>query len=201
MRSRWTARRVAALLLAAGELAAAGAPAVRAAEYALDPTHTSVVFEAAHFGISTSRGRFERITGSVQFDRAARSGSVEVVVATASLSTGVAALDERLRGPEFLDVQVHPSAIFVAERLVFDAAGANAKVVEVPGRLTLLGRTEPVTLRATAFNCYLNLLLRREVCGGDFEATLQRSGWGMDRAVAGVPETVRLLVQVEAIRQ
>lgn len=187
----------AAALLAA-MLPAMAAPA---AEYALDPTHTSVTFEATHFGTSTSRGRFERISGSVQFDRARRSGSVEIVVATASVSTGVGALDARLRGPDFLDVGSHPSATFVAERLVFDEVGANPAVIEVPGRLTLLGRTEPLTLRASAFNCYLNLLLLREVCGGDFEATLLRSRWGMDRALNVAPDTIRLLVQVEAIRQ
>ena len=171
------------------------------AEYALDPTHTSITFEATHFGTSTSRGRFERISGSVQFDRAARSGSLEIVVATASVSTGVAVLDGRLRGPDFLDVDAHPTATFVADRLVFDGTGGNAGVTEVPGRLTLLGRTQPLTLRASAFNCYLNLLLLREVCGGDFEATLQRSHWGMDQALSVAPDTIRLLVQVEAIRQ
>lgn len=174
-----------------------------AAEYALDPTHTSVTFEAAHFGTSTSRGRFERLSGSVQFDRAARTGRVQIEIATVSVSTGVPALDGRLRGADFLDAATHPSATFVAESLVFDdgSGRAGANVVEVPGQLTLLGKTLPLTLRATAFNCYLNLLLLREVCGGDFEATLQRSRWGMDRAMDVAPDTIRLLVQVEAIRQ
>ena len=71
----------------------------------------------------------------------------------------------------------------------------------MPGELTLLGRTLPLTLRATSFGCYLNPLLLREVCGGDFEATLERSRWGMDRAMNVAPDTIRLLVQVEAIRQ
>ncbi len=190
--------RRAACLLAAW---LAGPPA-HAADFALDPTHTSVTFEAAHFGTSTSRGRFERISGSVQFDPAARTGRVEIAIATASISTGVAALDGRLRGADFLDVEAHPTATFVAETLVFaDSGGNSAKVVEVPGLLTLLGKTLPLTLRATGFNCYLNPLLLREVCGGDFEATLQRSRWGMDRAMNVAPDTIRLLVQVEAIRQ
>ena len=186
-----------ALLLSALLLAAT----TQAAEYAIDPTHTSVTFEAAHFGTSTSRGRFERISGNVQFDRAARTGRVEIEIATASISTGVPALDGRLRGADFLDTEAHPTARFVAERPVFEDAAANPKVVEVPGELTLLGRTLPLTLRATAFNCYLNPLLLREVCGGDFEATLERSRWGMDRAMSVAPDRVRLLVQVEAIRQ
>ena len=111
------------------------------------------------------------------------------------------ALDGRLRGADFLDTEAHPTARFVAERPVFEDAAANPKVVEVPGELTLLGRTLPLTLRATAFNCYLNPLLLREVCGGDFEATMERSRWGMDKALEVAPDKIRLLVQVEAIRQ
>jgi len=178
-------------------------PAVPAAgaEYALDPTHTSVTFEAAHFGTSTSRGRFERLSGSVQFDRAARTGRVEITIATASVSTGVAALDGRLRDADFLDTDAHPTASFVGERMLFDDGRPYPKLVEVQGELTLHGTTQPLTLRATSFNCYLNPLLLREVCGGDFEATLQRSRWGMDKAMQVAPDTIRLLVQVEAIRQ
>jgi polyisoprenoid-binding protein YceI len=189
--------RIAAALLAA----LLPALAAQGSEYALDPTHTAVTFEAAHFGTSTSRGRFERIVGNVRLDRAARTGRVEIEIATASISTGVPVLDGRLRGADFLDTETHPTARFVAERLVFEDAAANPKVVEVPGELTLLGRTLPLTLRATSFGCYLSPLLLREVCGGDFEATLERSRWGMDRAMNVAPDTIRLLVQVEAIRQ
>ena len=166
--------------------------------YALDPTHTFVTFEVAHFGTSTSRGRFEKVQGSVQFDRAGKAGRVEVSVATASVSTGVAALDGRLRGPDFLDSEAYPEATFVAEGLTF----SGDKVSEVAGSLTLLGRTLPLTLVASNFNCYVNLLILRETCGGDFEATFQRSRWGMDSGLdVGVPDSVHLLVQVEAIRE
>ena len=166
--------------------------------YAIDPTHTFVTFEVAHFGTSTSRGRFERTQGSVQLDRAGKAGRVEVSITTASVSTGVAALDGRLRGPEGLDSQAWPSASFVAEGFTF----AGDTVTEVAGSLTLLGKTLPLTLKASHFNCYLNPLLLRETCGGDFEATLQRSRWGIDFGLdIGIPDSVRLLVQVEAIRQ
>ncbi len=70
------------------------------------------------------------------------------------------------------------------------------------GTLTLLGKTLPVTLRAAQFNCYQNPMFKREVCGGDFETTLQRSQWGMGWGLnMGMPDTVRLLVQVEAVKQ
>ncbi len=185
-------------LLAAPVLAVAAGARADPATYAIDPTHTFVTFEVAHFGTSTSRGRFERTQGSVQFDRAGKTGRVDVSIATASVNTGVPALDSRLRGSDFLDAEAYPSATFVADRFAF----GGDKPSEVAGSLTLHGKTLPLTLVASNFNCYLNLLFVREVCGGDFEATLQPSRWGMNfgREI-GVPDSVRLLVQIEAIRQ
>jgi len=181
----------AGVALVACQCARAG-PAV----YAIDPTHTFVNFEVAHFGTSTSRGRFERIQGSVQFDRAGKAGRVEIAIASASVSTGVAALDNRLRGADFLDSATYPNASFVAEGFGF----AGDTVTEVAGTLTLRGMALPLTLKANNFNCYLSPLLLRETCGGNFEARLQPSRWGL--AVGPVvPDSVRLLVQVEAIRQ
>ena len=71
-----------------------------------------------------------------------------------------------------------------------------------PELKTMLGKTMPVTLNARNFNCYVNPMLKREVCGGDFDATIARSRWGMDWGLKhGFPDEVRLVVQVEAIRQ
>ena len=73
-------------------------------------------------------------------------------------------------------------------------------VREVRGELTLRGTSRPLALRALRFRCYLNPLFRREVCGGDFEAELRRSEFGLDFALPVVGDRVRLLIQVEALR-
>lgn len=166
--------------------------------YAIDPTHTFVNFEAPHFGLSTSRGRFDRKQGTVEFDRAGRSGRAEISIETKSVSTGVTALDSRLCAPEILACESHPTARFIGERFAYDGDRVSA----VSGSLTLRGRTLPLTLRASRFNCYVNVLLLREVCGGDFEAMLALKDWGITASPElGLPDTLRLLVQVEAIRQ
>jgi polyisoprenoid-binding protein YceI len=168
------------------------------AAYTIDPTHSFVSFEVPHFGTSTSRGRFDRTRGEVTLDRAGGTSQAEITIATGSVSTGVPALDARLRGPEFLDSEAFPEARFVGDAFSFSGSGVN----EVAGRLTLRGQTWPVTLKATNFNCYLSPLLVRHVCGGDFEATLQPSRWGINGALAiGLGDAVRLRVQVEAISQ
>jgi len=76
------------------------------------------------------------------------------------------------------------------------------KVTSVAGNLTLLGKTAPVTLTAKQFNCYQSPMLKREVCGGDFETTIDRTAFGVNYGIDwGFPKNVRIVLQVEAIKQ
>ena len=76
------------------------------------------------------------------------------------------------------------------------------KVKEVTGQFTLMGKTNPVTLKATKFNCYMSPMIKREVCGGDFETTIDRTAFGLSYGIAyGFPKDVRLVIQVEAVKQ
>jgi polyisoprenoid-binding protein YceI len=187
---------VAALGLAT--LAAAGAARAEAVAYAIDPSHTFASFEIGHMGTSTIRGRFDKKEGSVTIDRAAKTGKVELTIDTTSISTGVEPFNKHLQSKDFFNTAEFPTAKFVGEKFVFD----GDKVTEVSGTLTLLGKSNPFTLKATRFNCYLNPMFKRDVCGGDFEGSLQRSQFGMNYAIQmGAPDAVKLLVQVEAIKQ
>jgi polyisoprenoid-binding protein YceI len=185
-------------LLAAATLGLALAAPASANTYAIDPTHTFVTYEVGHYGTSTNRGRFDRKEGTVQFDRAAKTGKVEINFDLSAISTGVAMLDKHLQGADFFDTAKYPSARFVGDKFTFQ----GDKVTQVAGTLTLRDKTQPVVLKASNFNCYTNPMLRREVCGGDFVATIKRSQWGMNWGIeSGVPDEVRLLIQVEAIKQ
>lgn len=165
--------------------------------YTLDVTHTFVNWEVLQGGISITRGRFDKKEGSIEVNRTAKTGRIDIRIDTASLSTGVEAIDKELKGSAFFDVAQHPQARFVAERLVF----AGDKLTHAEGTLTLLGKSLPLTLTAVRFNCYLNPLFKREVCGGDFEAELQRSAWGLGAGQPRFADAIKLLVQVEAIKQ
>ena len=168
------------------------------ATYNIDPTHTFVTFEVPHFGTSTNRGRFDKKEGTVQLDKAAKTGKVELTLDTGSIDTGTAAFDKHLQGDNFFNAAIFPTAKFVASNFSFN----GDKINEVKGQLTMLGKTLPVVLKANNFNCYVNPMLKREVCGGDFETTIQRSQWGMDWGInLGIPDTVKLAVQVEAVKQ
>jgi polyisoprenoid-binding protein YceI len=176
----------------------AGAATAQAASYALDPAHTYVTFEIGHFGTSTNRGRFDKKEGKVELDRVAKSGKVEITVDTTSINTGFAAFNKHLQSADLFDAEKFPTMKFVADKFSF----SGDKVTEVTGSLTLLGKTNPLTLKATNFNCYDSPMLKREVCGGDFEGTLDRTAYGMNYGIDwGFPKTVRLVVQVEAVKQ
>jgi polyisoprenoid-binding protein YceI len=177
---------------------AAGAARAEATAYGIDPGHTFANFEIGHMGTSTIRGRFDKKEGSVVLDRDAKSGKVDLTLDISSISTGLESFNKKLLSKDFFNVAEHPTARFVGDKFVFE----GDKVIQVSGALTLLGKTHPLTLKATRFNCYVNPMLKREVCGGDFEGTLQRSQFGMSYLVqTGVPDAVKLLVQVEAVKQ
>ena len=168
------------------------------ATYSIDPTHTFVTFEVTHFGTSTNRGRFDKKEGTVQLDKAAKTGKVDLTLETGSIDTGTVAFDKHLQSDTFLNAALFPTAKFTASNFTFN----GDKVSEVAGQLTMLGKTLPVVLKATSFNCYMNPMLKREVCGGDFETTIARSQWGMNWGInLGIPDSVKLAVQVEAVKQ
>lgn len=167
------------------------------AAYQPDPGHTFVHWEVLHMGTSTSRGRFDKVDGRIRFDRASAALELDFTVDTRSVSTGSTGFDGVLRGASLLDTEQHPTAWFIARRATFDGDTPR----QVHGELTLRGQSQPLTLTARRWKCGLNLLFRREVCGGDFEATLSRSSFGMTLAAGLVSDEVRLLVQVEAIRE
>ena len=187
-----------ATTLAAAALAAPLRAQAQSASYAIDPTHTFAVFEILHFGTSTNRGRFDKKSGSVSLDKASKTGKVEITLETGSINTGTAAFDKHLNSKDFFNTAEFPSAKFVSDKFSFN----GDKVSEVSGQLTLLGKTNPVVLKANNFNCYVSPMLKVEVCGGDFETTIVRSQYGMVWGLNfGFSDNVRLVVQVEAVKQ
>ena len=186
------------IALAAAAALVTGLAQAESASYTIDPTHTFVTFEINHFGASVNRGRFDKKEGTVQFDRAGKTGKVEISFDATSINSGTPAFDKHLQSADLFNAAQHPKITFVSDKFSFN----GDKVSEVSGQLTLLGKTGPVTLKANQFNCYQSPMLKREVCGGDFETTIDRTAFGMNYGVDwGFPKNVRLVIQVEAVKQ
>lgn len=185
-------------LMAAAIAAVCASAHAQSVEYKLDPTHTAAIFEIDHFGASTNRARFDKESGAIHFDKAAKVGKVDITIDTTSVNSGVGGFDKHLASADILNVEKFPTARFVSEQFVYD----GEQLKEVKGALTLLGQTHPVTLKANKFNCYQNPMFKREVCGGDFEATIDRTVWGVNFGVDwGAAKNVRLVLTVEAVKQ
>lgn len=179
----------------------AAAPALALAQsavYKIDDDHTYATFAINHNGASFNRARFDEVTGSIQFDKAARSGAIDITVQVKSVYSGSKGFDEHLLSPDLFDVAKYPTMRFVSDRLVYE----GDRLVEVPGQLTLLGKTLPVTLKARQFTCYNNFRAKTEACGGDFSAVVDRTLWGMNYLVdKGMPKTVEITATVEGFKQ
>lgn len=179
--------------LAAG-LFASGASAI---EHRIDPTHTFATFEIDHFGATTNRGRFDRKQGTLFFSAVDETGKVDITFETASVSTGTPVFDAKIRSDDVLDAERYPTARFVSDRFVFE----QGRLAQVQGQLTLRDQTRPVSFRTLKFGCYNNPLIGRTICGGEFEAVIDRTAFGIDYLVRfGMPKEVRLLVQIEGVQ-
>ncbi|NYT59592.1 polyisoprenoid-binding protein [Alcaligenaceae bacterium] len=185
------------ILLGAAILAASGLAHAQEAVYVVEPTHTFVHFEVLHAGTSTNRGRFDTVEGEIALDPKAKTGKANIVVHPTSVNTGIQSYNDHLLNADFLNASVHPTATFVGDEFVFE----EGKVKSVTGVLTLLGKTQPVTLNALRFNCYDNPRAKAQACGGDFETTLKRSDFGMNFGLPGIPDAVRILIQIEALKK
>jgi polyisoprenoid-binding protein YceI len=114
-----------------------------ATEWAIDPTHSHVEFAVRHLMISTVKGRFAGVSGTVRLDEGDPStASVDVTIDVASIDTREAQRDAHLRSADFFDVEKYPSLTFTSRRVDNRREGGFTLV----GDLTLHGVTREVAL-------------------------------------------------------
>ena len=171
--------------------------------YTLDPYHTFPQFEVDHLGVSTMRGTFRKSSGKFTIDRAAKTGSVELSVETASIDTGDSdkgsrprARDEHLRTADFFNVAEFPRMTFKSTGVRF----AGDSPAEVAGQLTLLGVTKPLTLKVERWICKDNPMSKKPMCGGNASASLKRSDFGMKYGIPAVGDDLKLFFEFEGYK-
>ena len=164
--------------------------------YIIDPAHTYPSFAADHFGgLSVWRGKFDATSGKVVYDKDAKAGSMEVTVDMSSIDFGMPKLNEHTKSAEMFDVAKFPTATYSGKFTKFNGASP----AEVEGTLTMHGVTKPVTLKIDSFLCKLSPLSKKEVCGADASATINRADFGVNYGDKyGFKQEVKLQIQVEA---
>lgn len=176
----------------------AGVTTAAPVTYNIDPSHTFPAFEADHMGgLSLWRGKFNKTSGKVVLDVAAKTGTVEVTVDAKSIDFGFDALDQHANGPDMLDTAKFPTAVYKGTISKWNGDAP----AEVDGQFTLRGVTRPLKLSINTFLCKPNPLSRRETCGADASATFNRADFGMDYGKDfGFKMEVKLLISIEAVR-
>jgi polyisoprenoid-binding protein YceI len=173
--------------------------ALAADSYTIDPQHTFPHFTISHLGFSTMHGRFDSTSGKVTLDRAAKTGSVEVAIETASITTGFAKRDEHLKSPDFFNAAEFPAISYKSTAVHFK----GDTPVSVDGNLTMSGVSKPVTLNIDAFNCGpdpMDPLKKKQKCGADVSTQIKRSDFGIKFALPAVGDDVKLVFEIEAIK-
>ena len=169
--------------------------------YNIDTFHSYPNFTVNHLGMTTIHGRFDKMTGKIVLDQAAKTGSIEAKIATASVSTGDAkradgarSRDEHLRGADFFNSAEYPEMVYKSTKLNF--SGENLESVE--GNLPLLGVTKPVKLQVTSFKCGPHPFSKKPMCGATIEGVLKRTDFGMKFGVPAISDDIKLAIGIES---
>ena len=186
------------LLAAAAVTLAFSAGAAAQETYTIDPVHSQPIFEVQHMGFSLQRGSFTKLSGKITLDRAAKKGSIDVTIDTASVKTIDPRLDTHTKSDSFFNVEKYPTMTFKSSRLIFD----GDRVVGADGELTLLGITKPVTLKVANAVCGEHPINKKPMCGAEGSATVKRSEWGMTYGLPkAVGDEVHIILPIEAYRE
>ncbi|MCF8470064.1 MAG: YceI family protein [Parvibaculum sp.] len=167
--------------------------------YQIDTSHTYVGFEVNHLGFSTTYGRFNDVSGTIELDEAdPEKSSVDVKIVPASIDTGHEKRDEHVRGPDFLDVETYPAMSFKSTRI--ERTGETTG--KITGDLTMHGVTKPVTLDAT-LNSMGAYPMGENVTAAGFSAsaTIKRSDFGMDKWTPMIGDEIPVTISLEAQKQ
>jgi polyisoprenoid-binding protein YceI len=171
-------------------------PICAAESFTIDPRHTYPVFEINHLGFSTQRGRFNKTSGKITLDRAAKKGSVDISVDTASIDMGLDEWDKHMRSEDWFDVEKYPTMTFKSDRLFFEGDRPVAAI----GTLTLLGVSRPVKLALSGFKCGTHPINKKPLCAADVSTSIKRSEWGMTKSLPGIGDVVKISIPVEAFK-
>jgi polyisoprenoid-binding protein YceI len=175
----------------------------RVTTWTIDPTHTIAEFAVKHMMVSTVKGRFRRLSGTIHLDEddPTRS-SVEVEIDTASIDTAVEERDNHLRSDDFFNAERFPTITFRSTEI--DKVDDESYLIS--GDLTIRDITREVVLAAEfegqgpdAYGGYRSgftatTTLNRKDFGLNWNAFIEAGG-------VAVGDKVKVTLHVEAIRQ
>lgn len=146
----------------------------------LDSAHTQINFSAKHMMVTTVRGTFHDVEGTIELDENDPTRSRgEFRVKTASIDTNFAARDAHLRSADFFDVETYPEITFVST----DIKRQDDDEYLVTGDLTIRDVTKPITFEVELEGIVKGMSGARHA-GLEAKAKIARDDWGLNWNVA-----------------
>ena len=167
-----------------------------AGSYRVDLAHTNVGFKVSHLGISLVVGRFNMISGDIEFAPGGNS-SVEIEIDTASVDTNNQRRDNHLRSGDFFNVNSFPKMRFSSSDVLLNESGDP---LEIRGTLTLHGVTQSVILKVKTLGAGKGFRGMSRV-GFEATTTIKRTDFGMDKFLAVAGDEVDIIINVEVIKK
>ncbi|MGC1441077.1 MAG: YceI family protein [Burkholderiaceae bacterium] len=168
---------------------------VVAADFVIESNHTYPSFQVPHLGISWWHGKFNKTSGTLNYDAVGKSGTVDIIIDASSIDFGNNKMNDHAKTADFFNVAEYPNATYKG-KMVFDGDTLTA----VDGELTLLGNTKPVKLTVESFKCIMHPMLKKQACGAQVVGSFDRNDFGMSKYAKGDAGMVKLSIQVEAIK-
>ena len=190
-------------LIASAAVALLSFPAVAATTWEIDPAHSSVTFSVKHMMVSTVRGEFGKLSGTVTTDgKDLTKATVEAAIDVTSINTRDAKRDGHLKSADFFDAEKYPSATFKSKKVA--KAGKGLKIT---GDLTLHGVTKEVVLEVTGPSAETKTPFGTTIMSASATTTIKRKDFGVswNKALDGggllVGEEVPLAIDLELTKK
>jgi polyisoprenoid-binding protein YceI len=198
----WKRITIIAVLL---DMAAIFSPALhaQAVSWRIDPLHSSAQFSVRHMMISTVRGQFGGVTGTMTYDpKNPAASSVAATIDCATVNTGTPTRDANLKTAEFFDVKRYPVMTFRSRKVVVTGPGN----LRVTGDLTINAITRQVVLEVDGPTAPIRDIEGREKIGVSGQAKISRKEFGilynpiMETGGVVVSDEVTIDLEIELIR-
>jgi polyisoprenoid-binding protein YceI len=164
----------------------------------LDPPHSSAQFSVRHLGVSTVRGAFTKVSGTVLYDPAnLAKSSIQTTIEAASVDTRVEMRDNDLRSPNYFDVQKYPTITFQSKKI--EAAGAGK--LKVTGDLTIHGVTKEVVLDVDGPSAPIKDPWGNQRRGASATTKINRMDFGVAGAPGMVGDDIIITLDIEMIKK
>lgn len=185
------------LVIALGAASLAIPVAAQSETWQLDPAHSSAEFAVKHMGISTVRGAFSKVSGTLQYDPADKTkSSLDVTIDAASIDTRVEMRDKDLRSDHFFDVAKYPTITFKSKRV----EGSDPGHSKVTGDLTIHGVTKEVVLDVDGPTAPIKDQRGKMHMGASATTKINRSDFGMTMGQGMIGNEIDITIDADIVK-